>query len=348
MRQSDPSGEALIYNNQYGKNAMRMIMPFQKFLLNARADFSNQISILQDPNISELQKQEARRFMKGKLNEIISFNAVKYAGSVATLKGVSGLLGQAIPFFSVDEDDIRKTGGMEGLIQDILPISGLDKPTLESRNRALAGVAKGFSELKSLTDDFAQYSMTYDNKFSTGKTYPVTGSTIQDAIQTLQPAPLPGLLNDLVAAGVNRIYGEDIAREFSSRELDEPMSADDYTSFAVKRLGMISIGMEYIDRYTSAERLREKGSVVVNRGDYKNQERYLTAPDDEMRMAVAKAADLLYQLRIHSVFNPIAPRADLDKFADRLERTMEEYFLQDDPDPRMQRFLGIEGPLEED
>ena len=74
MRQSDPAGESRVYGSELGKTGMRFAMPFQKFILNAKADFSNQISILQDPNISELQKQDARRFMKGKLNEIVSFN----------------------------------------------------------------------------------------------------------------------------------------------------------------------------------------------------------------------------------------------------------------------------------
>ena len=67
-----------------------------------------------------------------------------------------------------------------------------------------------------------------------------------------------------------------------------------------------------------------------------------------MREQLIKQVDFLYQLRLHSVFNPIAPRADLDKYADRLERTIEKYFISDKPDPYLKRMMGFQGPIQED
>ena len=353
MRQSDPAGEALVYSNELTKNSMRFFMPFQKFILNAKADFSNQIMILQDPNIPELQKQDARRFLQGKLNEIVSFNAVKYAGTVATLKGLSGLLG-----LGMDEDDIERSGGMDGIISNFLPIAAegeidpfesiiAEASTLEERNAALSAQS-GFKELESTIKGFEQYAMSFDNKFSTGDTYPVIGQTVQDAIQTLNPVPTTGFMNDMMAWSVNRIYGEDIAREFSSRSLtSEAMDGDSYKELIIKKAGVYSIIAEYADRFLSSSNLREKGTFIINKGDFKNQEVYLTAPNDEMRQKVVNAVDFLYQLRIHSVMNPVAPRADLDKFADRLERTLEKYFTQSKPDGRLLRMMGKQGPLQE-
>ena len=354
MRQSDPAGESRVYSSDIGKNGMRFAMPFQKFILNAKADFSNQISILQDPNISELQKQDARRFMKGKLNEIVSFNAVKYAGSVATLKGLSGLLA-----LGMDEDDVYENGGMEGDISSRLGITSdkddLDALTstvqgatsIEERNAAQSALS-GFREMQDVVDGFQQYAMNYDNKFETGKTYPIIGSTIQDAVQTLNPTPVMGFMNDMMAWSVNSIYGEDIAREFSSRGFDEPLDTDTGIDMILKKSGLLGIGLEITERIRTAHTLRKNGTVIVNKGDYKNTERYLTAPNDAMRQKLANAVDFLYQVRIHSIMNPIAPRADLDKYGDKLERTIEKYFLQTKPDQNMQRIMGMQGPLQEE
>ena len=354
MRQSDPAGESRVYSSDIGKNGMRFAMPFQKFILNAKADFSNQISILQDPNISELQKQDARRFMKGKLNEIVSFNAVKYAGSVATLKGLSALLA-----LGMDEDDLYENGGMEGDISSRLGITSdkddLDALTstvqgatsIEERNAAQSALS-GFREMQDVVDGFQQYAMNYDNKFETGKTYPIIGSTIQDAVQTLNPTPVMGFMNDMMAWSVNSIYGEDIAREFSSRGFDEPLDTDTGIDMILKKSGLLGIGLEITERIRTAHTLRKNGTVIVNKGDYKNTERYLTAPNDAMRQKLANAVDFLYQVRMHSIMNPIAPRADLDKYGDKLERTIEKYFLQTKPDQNMQRIMGMQGPLQEE
>ena len=67
-----------------------------------------------------------------------------------------------------------------------------------------------------------------------------------------------------------------------------------------------------------------------------------------MRQQLANEVDFLFQLRCHALMNPIAPRADLDKYADRLERTIEKYFTQSNPDQRMQRIMGMQGPLQEE
>ena len=108
---------------------------------------------------------------------------------------------------------------------------------------------------------------------------------------------------------------------------------------------MEKIFLENVERFTDAIRLRKNGTFIINQGDYKNKEVYLTAPTDAMREKLANSVDFLFQLRCHALMNPIAPRADLDKYADRLERTIEKYFTQSTPDQRMQRVMGTQGPL---
>lgn len=355
MRQSDATGEAQIYNDEKSKNGMRILMPFQKFILNAKADFSAQLSILQDPQISEIQKQDARRFMKGKMNEIVSFNAIKYAGSVATLKGLSGLLA-----LGMDEDDIYESGGIDGDISRRLPIKSSKKDldammvtakgatSLEERNAALSALS-GFREMNDVVKGFEQYAMNYDKKFSISDNKSIINQVFQDAAFTLNPVPTTGFMNDLMAWGVNHVYGEDILREYSSRDLtSEVMDTDTYIDVVVKKAGMLGIAYETVDRFTSAIRLRKNGTFIINQGDYKNKEVYLTAPTDAMREKLANSVDFLFQLRCHALMNPVAPRADLDKYADRLERTIEKYFTQSTPDERMQRVMGMQGPLQEE
>jgi hypothetical protein len=357
MRQSDRTGEAQIYSNEYTKEAMRQLMPFQKFIMNAKADFSVQLSILQDPNISELQKQDARRFMQGKFNEIVSFNAIKYAGSIATLTGMAGLLSLGL---DVDEDDVFELGGMEGKISkdlgikstkddiDALETSVAGATSIEERNAAESALA-GFREADDVIRGFEQWAMNYDKKFSTGQNYGIVGSTIQDAIQTLDPFVKIGVMNDAMAYTVNQIYGEDIAREYSSRGLtSEPLTTDSAAMMILRKLGMAGIAYETGSRLVTAYQVRADGTFTIDQGDYKNKKVYLTAPNDAMRRKVANQVDFLYQLRIHSIMNPFAPRADLDKYADRLERTIEKYFTQSTPDQAMLRLMGIEGPVEEE
>jgi hypothetical protein len=201
--------------------------------------------------------------------------------------------------------------------------------------------------MQDVVDGFEQYAMNYDNKFETGKSYPVIGSTIQDAIQTLNPLPTTGFMNDMMAWSVNKIYGEDIAREFSSRGFNEPLDTDSGIDMFIKKAGILGIGLEVVERIRTSHQLRERGTVTTNKGDFKNVERYLSAPNDAMRQKLANAVDFLYQIRMHSIMNPIAPRADLDKYADKLERTIEKYFLQTKPDQNMQRIMGMQGPLQQ-
>jgi len=126
------------------------------------------------------------------------------------------------------------------------------------------------------------------------------------------------------------------------------MDTDTYIDVVVKKAGMLGIAYETVDRFTSAIRLRKNGTFIINQGDYKNKEVYLTAPTDGMREKLANSVDFLFQLRCHALMNPVAPRADLDKYADRLERTIEKYFTQSTPDQRMQRVMGMQGPLQEE
>ena len=133
----------------------------------------------------------------------------------------------------------------------------------------------------------------------------------------------------------------------SKAKAQEAMDGDNYLQLLAKKSGMASIAYEYGSRFLSSHNLRENGTFIINKGDFKNQEVYLTAPNDEMRQKIVNAVDFLYQLRIHSVMNPVAPRADLDKFADRLERTLEKHFTQSKPDGRLLRMMGKQGPLQE-
>ena len=75
------------------KNGVRMLIPFSRFTFNVRSDIANQMRVLNDPSISEAQKADARRILRGKFNEVATFGAVRTVTLQAILKGTAGIAG---------------------------------------------------------------------------------------------------------------------------------------------------------------------------------------------------------------------------------------------------------------
>ena len=66
----------------------------------------------------------------------------------------------------------------------------------------------------------------------------------------------------------------------------------------------------------------------------------IMAPTDVMREKLIGATQILYYTRLFSLTVPGAPRADLDKFADKLERAIERNFSTGKMDDKMHELRG--------
>ena len=345
MRGSQTAAEASVYNSNKHKNLMRVLFPFGRFQINAKSDISLQLSILNDPSIPQDQKDDARRVLQGRIGEVLSYNAIKYSTSLASLTGI------AATYFTLtggEEEDIDRMGGMTELIgTDILPIESREyieafdqslssAKTLEEK-KAIEKYNFGLREVESIAKDFHTYAMAYENKFKVSQDYSVFGSTVQDLLMTNNPFPTPEVIEDFISILVNEAYGEDIAMEFISRDIDRADTTDGKLLAFAKNAGMASLGLDQIKAFERAYNIAFNFEIRKFAGELKpdSVKEYIYAPNDIMREKVVGATQLLFALRLHSLINPLAPRADLDRLADKLDRSIETYFTRSTVDDRM-------------
>jgi len=353
MRQTDATSEADIYQqdqNQAVKLGLRTVYPFHKFILNAKADLSNQVSILLDPNIPEEQKQFARQSINGRMQEILSFNVVKNLGKVATINGLGALLA-----FSVDEDDIEEHGGLNKLIsEDILPLSS-SGDSFDPDSMSKEGITNkedyekyvnGFKEFDDISQKIVEFSEKYEKKVEAKKVYSPTEFTIRDLVSTMNPLPIPDLLEEVLIKKTNDMFGVEMT-EFVSSDIKNSQTTDGFIRSIIDQAGLIGIGKEQVGAFFRAQNI-SNGKIVKDTGVFGPREFYLSAPNRVMREKLKNAADLLFYLRVTSLTFPGAPRAELDGIADALERSIDKHFAKNtNMDMEYMKLIGVE-PVEED
>jgi len=347
MRQTDAVSEAALYQQNVSegkKTAIRSAIPFQKFILNVKADITNQISVILDPNIPEEQKDFAKKRLQGRVREIMSFNIIKQAGMALRVAGAGGTLALAL---GVDMDDIEKLGGQNKLIaQDWLPVissneqfdfsktSKQNAESIEDYNIAVANYKALYSHAEAMN----KFSMTYENKYIARQKYGATESVLKDLIGTMNPLPRVSFAEDALILLSNEKLGTNIS-EFISSDIDKTQTIDGFIDAAFDNLGMLSIGMEQARSIMAAKELYSDGSYSKYAGVFGTQTSYLTAKTPQMRNAVNAAVHQLFKLRLLALTMPASPRAELDKIADGLERTIEQKFTQSKPDPNYMLLL---------
>ena len=355
MRQTDAVSEAALYqqNQSEGvKSGIRMAIPFQKFILNAKADITNQVSILLDPTIPEEQKDFAKKRLQGRVREVMSFNIIKQTGRVLSVAGIGSGLAMAL---GVDEDDIEEFGATNKEInEEYLPITSDSEnfdfrftpsqttDNLEDYNKAVAGYKSLFEHTKRMN----KYTKKYENKSIPKKNYSATESVLKDLIFTMNPLPRVGLAEDGLAILANETLGTNIS-EFSSSDIDRSQTTNGFIRALSDNLGMVSIGKQQYDAVKTAAAIYDEGLYKKDLGDFGTQTYYLTAQTPKMREALKQASIDLYRLRLMALTLPGTPRADLDKIADGIERSIDKYFSSTTPDP--QYLLLLEGgPMTEE
>jgi len=347
MRQTDQASEAPVYRQDAKpgvKNFFRALYPFGKFVMNARTDLANQIRILNDPKSTMEMRDMARKTITARSSEILTYNAIKYAASVAMIQGMAGILN-----FGEEEEMIERLGGMTRLIgSGVLPIEHLgtlevtqgleehmkskgvdpykkleDAKSIEEYSAILNASVDGILSLNGIKSEFMKYRKEYENKFTLSNQRDPLTATIQDFVQSMNIIPLPQAGEAVLAASFNEIYGEDIATEYFTDDIGQVKSTDDLLSFMLENSGLIGLAAEQVSSFARARKLA-KDLVILN-PEFGTEE-HLYAPNDYMRRELVQATQFLYGLRLHSVMNPALPSADLDRMADKLERAIQQNF----------------------
>jgi hypothetical protein len=349
MRQTGQTSEAEAYAADASiltKNAMRIFFPYSKFIMNAKGDIANNLSILLDPNIPQSQKQLAERVIAGRTAEIVGYNALKFTAAKVTFEGAMALLKLGIPGLDMEEEDIERQGGMARLIsEDVLPIVSkeefdprklnLSEATTWEEYNAILKAQAGFTEIDGVADEMKSYMRTFEDKFKVQGDYSILGPTIQDLIMTANPVPIPDVADDIIASVFNGIWGEDVAQEFISKDFEKTGSGIGAINFLSQRAGVASVALEQAFALQRAyrmattferEKFMEAGPNIIE---------HISAPTEPMREKLVGATQLLLLTRVLSLSLPLAPRADLDRFSDKLERAIENEFSTSKKDERM-------------
>ena len=364
MRQTGMTSEADVYSPNASlttKNLMRTFFPFSKFIMNAKSDIANNILIALDPNIPQSQKQLAERAIIGRGSEILMFNFMKLAAGRMMVNGVISAFGFGL---GGEEEDIEKYGGMTRLIgEDLLPIVskedfdpmklGVSEATSYEQFYTILQAQAGFTEINGIAEEFKTYSRTFEDKFTTQGDYSVIGPTIQDLLTSMTPIPVPDVADDVLALAFNQLYGEDIAQEYISRDLEKTGTAQGKLAFLGEKSGLASIAFGQATALQRAIRLAKDFEIEKFQEAGPNVIEHLSAPTDPMREKLIGATQLLVTLRINSLLNPVTPRADLDKLADKLERAIESNFSGSSKDEKLHEIkenylFPFEGYMEEE
>lgn len=343
--QTTSTSQAGIYSEYASnrmQNAARLIIPFSRFNMNARSAITNKLAVLNDPTIDESQKREARQFIQGKVREVAFFRATAVLGWTGIATGTSGILAA---IGAVEKEDIERYGGITGLIGDkVLPIE--DRDIIDIPKGAYVN-AKSVEEMQVVNrqmelamggltqdmEDMKKYLMTYENKFTLTSYSPeFLRDVTQDVVQTINPIPRPAIADDMMAMMFNasmEALGVPVeANEFLSGDLKGANTSEGVISILSQNAGMLSIGIQQYDNWKRAMTLQQQGKIFKYNPMTPSGEIpvAVSALSPEMREQINTATDLLLFLRVGNVFIPGVPKADINKFAGRLERQIETIF----------------------
>lgn len=345
QRQSTATAEADIYDKYASdqvKFLTRMLIPFSRFTYNVRSDIANQVSVINDPNISEEQKKEARNILSGKVREVASFSIIRTMSLEALLKGIGGMAG----LVGVDDEDIERYSkySITGLVGQTIPMEERDVMTpsevplrqdtenLEQTRIREEIFSTEYSNLTSSMQDVVDGAMIYSNKFKTSNYDPqVLRDFTQETIQTMVPLPRPSITDELFAYGMNIVAQElnvDVeAREFVSSDVKSSQTLDGFKAVVLDNLGMGTIALESADRLiTAADLLFNAKKTKYNpMSAEKTIDVGITAPTEAQRQQLENATLILFVGTLYNGIGP-GPKGDFAKYLNRLERSIEEYY----------------------
>ena len=360
MRQTGDFSEASVYSDPSIKNLLRTLIPFGRFVTNARSNFMNQMAIINDPKIPESQKQQAKNMIKGLGLEIASFKAIKGIAGMMLMKGFAeGILG-----FGIEDDDISRYGGLTQIVTaDMLPIQDSqrffdhsyelyedlmsNRPAKEKTTKEAAFIAQLMEsqghdyDLDVMAQLVKIHALEYEKKVKIGNDYNLYMPVVQDMMLLMNPAPTPGWANDAVFAGINKIVNEDIFMEFISADIKELQTQEGVVATIMENLGATSIALEQSDKLIKALHLYINDMVLTYQGDFGTGTTYIgtvggkfdnkkgtgdgkvNLTDKQRKLNMANKLNL--SLRLATIFIP-GPKSDFNKISNYVSRVMENQF----------------------
>lgn len=343
MRQTEPTSEAEFYAKDASsmtKASQRTLFAWGKFQMNAKANFANQMARLADPSLPEVEKEEARRRLRGIMSEVMTFQGIKNAADYAAMTGLSAAY---FMLMGGDEEDVRRYGGMTQLINDfLLPVESPEyKELLETLPRSEAKTLEQFklsmqesaSGFEADVLELYKYAYEFEQKNTLGTMPNVIIKAGADAMKTAQPFPIANPLVDIGGVVVNELFGEEVIPDYISKDLEKAMQDSDGIILALKEnSGMLGIAAESWDKLLVARRLYNdrifsKGIRQTGSGEIIE---YVRADNDVMQQKLDSAIKLLYWGRWINIATP-GPKGDLTKILNKIERTIEEKFTQGAP-----------------
>jgi hypothetical protein len=350
MRQTGAVSEASVYQPDASSNTksiMRTLFLYNKFILNAKSDLSNQYSILLDDTIPENQKEDARRAIEARIREVVSFGSIRAGGAIAGTAGLSGLIASIA---GLEEDDYEERGGYDAMVAEwFLPIASTNEDfdaskhtenqarNLEEYNLIQASQAGQLNDLMDIQEQLIRWGQKYDGKVKQKALYEQVELLAKEGLSLLNPLANPNYLEGLFTAVVNDTFDLDIL-EFASSDIERLGTADGTLDVVLKNSGAFGVGYQLYENYVNALNL-SRGYYIKDSGDNPQEKLYLDAPNNIMRKRLKVSTDILLALRTFSLALPKAPRAELDKIADILERSMYKNFAKlKEPSPYYEQF----------
>jgi len=343
--QTTSTSQAGIYSEYAGanvRNLSRLIIPFSRFNMNARSAINNQIAILNDPNIDESQKRQSRKFIEGKVREVAFFRGTAVLGWTAIATGGSGILAA---IGAVEREDVERYGGITGYIGDkALPIEErglieipkgalMNAGSVEEMNAVYRQIDLARGNLVMDMIELKSELMTYENKFVLSSYEPeLLRDVIQDIGQTVNPIPRPTIADDAFAMMFNEAMElMDIpveANEFLSNDFKGGNTTDGMISMLSENAGMFSITKQQAENLMRAHQLAGEGRIykynpMTVSGEIPVE---MSALTPEMRDQLHTATKTLLWLRYANIVAPGLPKAEINKYANRLERQLETIF----------------------
>jgi len=243
----------------------------------------------------------------------------------------------------LEEKDIERMGGLDYLAQTQLPIATKNESfnakdwtadqaeNLEEYNRVLAGL----NEIDDVTRKINNsQSLTFDNKAVLKDVYAPTKAAAQDLLTTMQPGLFGDTIEDISMMVLNKALGAN-TMEFISSDLEGADTPEGVIMLLVKNAGLAGIGFNQAKALFRATTLVSSNRIIKYGGEFGvgGKSFYLKGYNEKIAKKLKDATIQLLALRLAALGAPGVPRAELDQYADALERGIDTYFaIRTEPD----------------
>jgi hypothetical protein len=342
MRQTTDMSEAEYYGmdsdwrNQFTKN---VFFSWGKFQMNYKSNFANQMARVMDPDLPEVEKQDARRRLNGLFREASMFHGIRLMTDNLTIMG--GFAGLYV-LAGGEEEDIRRFDNLSiaNIVRGaILPIDDpnfaevartMSKNEINTMEAFKLMMQEDATGMTSTMLELMQSAHEFQNKFKSGLPEDIGFSVSVGTGIEAQPFAIPPEAMELVKWGINTWVGDEILPEYISRDVERgTISVDDAFISVLDNAGVTSVMKQQVENLWNAYSLYTGGEMTapMSSGLAGGPEvRMLYAPNEAMERQLRDAVGTLFWMRLSNLAVP-HPRKDINKLLNKLERDIEQNFV---------------------